>query len=46
MGVQDMTSDTPTSYDSLLNMEINFLEPGTGVEAGTFLVDARQVAMT
>ena len=32
--------------DSLLNMEIDFLEPGTGVEAGTFLVDARQVAMT
>ena len=33
-------------YDFLLNVEIDFLEPGTGVEAGTFLVDARQVAMT
>ena len=36
----------PLLYDSLLNVEIDFLEPGTGVEAGTFLVDARQVAMT
>ena len=36
----------PLLYDSLLNVEIDFLEPGTGVEAGTFLVDTRQVAMT
>ena len=36
----------PLLYDFLLNVEIDFLEPGTGVEAGTFLVDARQVAMT